>query len=336
MKNITVFTVLVINFFCTQPVMALDNETYAVTLSPRFGMVYGQAEEIVYPYNTIAPMLSQLLWDINSVFYYGFLLELSRLDPREKWGFFAGFSLRNGIPGSSGFIENRDWQSTIHADLTDYSIHDNHIRELMLLDFAAGVSFPLNRWLFKTSVNVSFIRLSFFGTDGQGEYARQSGSLFHPITDDPDVLLFSGKVISYTQEWLYIAPAFSIGYFFRENFLAELSFIVTPLILCNALDEHKGSYAWDVKNQAEALTRNAQFRDYMQGGIMLEPGLMISYVIDRRFTVFWEISWRYINRTRGIAYSRNPIGFGNYFPALEPSGAGLSGLHNGIGLKVTL
>jgi outer membrane protease len=114
MRNITVFAVLVIILNCAP--LAAQEETpaqpYALSTWTSFGTFLGQSEEIVYPPpNHPAELYSQLLWDIVPVFYYGFSLDFSRAQPLEKWGFFATFSLRNGIPGKSGKLEDRDWLS---------------------------------------------------------------------------------------------------------------------------------------------------------------------------------------------------------------------------------
>jgi len=326
--NITVFAALVIIFCATQPIQA--QESYAVSFSPLFGMVHGHAEELVYPgENHKAPLLSELLWDMKPVFYYGFSLDLSQVDPRERWGFFADFSLKHGIPGMSGSMEDRDWRSVVNANLTDYSKHDNHSREMFLLDVRGGLSFPFRRlMLLKAYVNVSFMRFRFIGMDGYGIYALESGGegsgIFDSIIDnshrEED---YSGeKVISYTQEWLTFAPGVSFGYFFHRNFFAELSFLASPLVLCVDLDEHKPP-------------ENTQYQDLMQGGILIEPGLRLSYAASKWLEISWEFSWRHISGTKGVTYSRKPIGTGTWVQAGQ-AGAGLSIINTALVFKLRM
>ena len=324
MRNITAFTVLVIILCCGPPVMAQEQLNYTVSLKPLFGFVSGQAEEIVYPSSRFqAPLHSLLLWDMKPVVYYGFLLDFSQVEPMNTWGGFATFSLKYGIPGPSGIHDNSDWLSVENAGLTHFSRHDNHTRELFFLDFTSGFSFPLNCALFlRTYLQVSFIRMSFFGMDGYGIYARSSGNdTYHPISDDPRKETFEGKVISYTQEWFYAAPGVSLGYFYDDNFLIELSFMASPLILCSALDEHK--------------TTNFQYRDQMWGGILFEPGIRLSLALGKWFDISWELSWRYINGTKGMTYQRRPIGTGTYVQG-GAAGAGLSIINTGLGFRVRL
>jgi hypothetical protein len=179
------------------------------------------------------------------------------------------------------------------------------------------------------------MRLSFFGMDGYGVYARQSSQgRFHPITDNPNRFTFEGKVISYTQEWLYFAPGISLGYFLHERFFTELSFLISPLILCAALDEHKRviirSEDGDIR-----YGRAIQFSDHMRGGLMIEPGLRLSFAINNRMGISWELSWRYIRGTRGDSYNR-PIGSGTYVKGANDAGAGFSIINTALCFRVTL
>jgi len=230
--------------------------------------------------------------------------------------------VKSGISGPSGVMEDRDWMSKENAELTHFSSHDNITKEIFLLDFSAGLSFPFaNVLLVKTFVNISYMNFRFYGEDGYATYARPLGSgKYAPIDDAPIEFTFKGKVISYSQEWFYAAPGVSLGYGYKELLLAEISFMVTPLVLCDGLDEHK--------------TTKIQFRDRMTGGIMLEPGFRFSVAATRWLAVSCDVSWRYISGTRGLSYYR-PIGIGNYQQEGE-AGSGLSILNTALLLKVRL
>ena len=314
MKNITVFTVFVILFF-TQSAFAQENipGNYAFSFSPCFGMIYGHSEELVYPQYTKAALLSELLWDMKPVLYYGLLLDFSRTGPTKQNGFFSTLSLKFGIPGSSGKMEDRDWQSIENNALTDYSKHDNVTRKMFLLDFSAGFTFPFSdTLLFKPFIIISVMRFKFSASNGYGYYTWK----------DPPHEDFSGKkVINYTQEWTTIAPGVSLGYYFLENFFAEMSFKISPLIFCTGSDEH--------------LTTNAQFRDNVQGGLFIEPGAALSLAWNKRIAFSFDFSWRYISRTKGPTYKRSPIGTGKYMQ-VGTAGAGLSVFDTGLFLKITL
>jgi len=323
MRILTVFTVFVIIIFRAFPVQAQINKDYSLSLSPQSGLLYGHAEEIVYPPpDAKAPLLSQLLWDMKPVFYYGFLMDFSPVRPAEKPRFFSGLSLKFGIPGRSGVMEDSDWMSKENAELTNFSTHDNFTKEIFLLDFSAGVSFPFFNALFvKTFVNISYMNFRFNGENGYITYARKLGDgKYAPINDDPVEMSFNGwgKVIGYRQEWFYAAPGVSVGYGYKNYFSAEISFMASPLVLCTGLDEH--------------ILTNTQFRDYMTGGCLLEPGFKFYWAAGKRLGISCDISWRYIYGTRGPSYNR-PTGIGNYRQEGE-AGAGLSILNAALLFKV--
>jgi outer membrane protease len=334
MNNVPVFAVFVLFFFSQlvfgqEPSGPQERETstYAFSLQPFFGVIHGQSEEIVYPDNTKAPLLSQLLWDMKPVFYYGLQMDFSRAEPMDKWGFFSSLSLKFGIPGQSGNMEDRDWQSVENTDLTNYSIHDNFIREMFLLDFSAGFTVPFLRvLLLKAFVNVSYMNFRFSGFGGHYKYARiktrnphsNIPETFYPIDDNPDTGSFSEKVINYSQDWLIAAPGVSFGYLFLKRFFAELSFQISPLIFCSDLDEH--------------LRTKVQYRDYMRGGLLIEPGAELSFACNNWITLSFEFSWRYISRTKGETFQRT-YGTGDYSRS-GTAGAGLSVADYGLFLKV--
>jgi outer membrane protease len=329
MRILTVFTVFVIFFCRALPVSAQENKDYSFSLCPQLGVFYGHVKELVYPTNTKAELLSLLLWDMKPVFYYGFLMDFSPVKPMEKWRFFSFLSMKFGIPGPSGRMIDKDWQSIENAELTNFSAHDNITKEIFLLDFSAGVSFPFfNALLVKAFINISYMNFRFNAENGYMIYARPlGGGKYAPIDENPINDTFSGTVISYYQEWFHAAPGVSVAYAYKEYFLVEIFFMITPLVLCNDLDEHKET--------DDHKGKNIQFKDNMKGGIMLEPGFRFSYTASKWLGISCDISWRYISGTRGPAYMRSPIGTGNYMPAGE-AGAGMSVLNIALLLKVRL
>ena len=329
MKNITVFAVLVIILFCAQPALSQGwNDSFAFSVAPVFGFFYGQAEEIVYPPSGyIAPYLSQLLYNMKTVFYYGLLMDFSKIEAADKWNLFASLSLKLGIPGESGFHENFDWQSVQNDALTNYSWHYNTTKELFLLDFTAGVSFPLRYGLHISALaGVSYKRFSFYGMGGGTEYARelppQGSGIYAPITDNPETSSIppDKKVINYSQDWMVFSPGVLLKYYFLKAFSAEISFMISPFIICADLDEH--------------LVRKIQFRDYTRGGLYLEPGARIAYAAGKWVELSLEYSWQYITGTRGGTYSKS-YGRGYYLQGGE-AGTGLWLMDTGLYVKIRL
>jgi outer membrane protease len=316
MRNITVFAVLVIMLGCAPFAAAQETplKSYALSSWTSVGIFLGQAEEIVYPPSGYkAKMFSQLLWDIKPVFYYGLSLDFSRARPMEKWGFFATLSLKNGIPGKSGKMEDRDWQSKESDTLTDFSVHDNFTKELFVFDASTGFSFPFNQTLLKTYVTMSYTRFSFTGQYGHGTYS---------MDDDPYYSSFADweKVINYTQTWLTTAPGISlISYFNRFYF--EFSFAIGPLLFCTGVDEH--------------LTNSRVFKDYMRGGVFIEPGFHFSFIAGRRLEFSLDSSWRYMGGARGLTWYGTQIGTATLIQQGE-AGARLSLFNIGLCMKIRL
>jgi outer membrane protease len=315
MKNITVFTVLVIMLHCAQFAFTQEESSasYAVSTWPEFGMLFGQAKEIVFPFDTKAELLSLLTWDIKPVFYYGLALDFSRAQPLARWGIFANLSLKNGLPGISGKMEDQDWMSKEYTSLTHYSVHDNFTEKLFFFDISAGFSFPLKHiLLMKTYLTVSYMYVSFYAENGYYEYTPPFGDgKKHPI---------NGKVINYTQDWLIITPGLSLGYFFNTRFYTELVFQISPLVFCNDLDEH--------------LKTGIQYRDYMRGGLFIEPGLHFSYIVGKRLELSLKFTWRYIDGTKGETYAGALST--QIFEQQGEAGAGLSVIGTGLCLKIRL
>jgi outer membrane protease len=265
---------------------------------------------------------------MKPVFYHGLRTDFSRINPTEKHGFFSNLSLKFAIPGLSGKMEDRDWESVENDALTKYSIHDNFTREMFLLDFSAGLTFPFLRvMLLKAYVSVLYMNFCFSGFDGHYQYAKEippkSGSgIFHPIDDNPDTGSYDGKVINYAQKWLAVSPGVSFGYYFLKRFFAELSFRISPLILCADLDEHLTD------------ATNTQYRDYMQGGLLIEAGAALAFSFNNWIALSLEFSWRYIGGTKGDTFLR-AYGTGDY-SQLGMAGAGLSVFDTGFFLRIRL
>ena len=327
--------VLVIIVFCIPPVMAQEN--YTLSAIPQFGIFYGQAEEIVYPPPSTYPLkgnrdyLSQLLWEMKPVFYYGLDLDFSRVQPMDRIGFYSVLSLKTAIPGKSGNMEDRDWQSKVNNALTNYSVHDNFTEEIFWLDASLGLSLPIRHlFLLKMQLCYSYMRFCFYGMDGYMIYAKEiSSGVFEPIGDAPVVSLNGfGKVISYTQEWFIFSPGFSFGMDFLKYFYFELFFQISPVILFVDIDDH--------------LMTKVQYKDYLMGGVFLEPRAAISFTPNKWLSVSFETSYRGIFLTRGATYKRNilpddnPLNTESYYVQLGEAGAGLSIISFRLLLKIRL
>jgi len=308
-----------------EPTQKKQTSSYTLSAWTSFGIFYGQVSEIVSPPSDHkAELLSELLWDMKPVFYYGLSLDFSRVQPWEKWGFFATLSLKNGIPGKSGEMEDRDWDSIENNALTHYSIHDNITNTLFFCDVSAGFSFPLNQFLLlKAYVAMSYMRFSFTGQYGYGTYARQiTDGKYASIDDNPSYVSFDNweKVITYTQNWLTVAPGIAAGFYY-SRFYFEWSLSISPLVSCTGVDEH--------------ITTSAQYKDYMKGGLFVEHGSQFSFIANRRLEFSLDFSWRYMGGARGDTWVSSPIGTATSVQEGK-AGAGLSLFNFGLCMKIRL
>ena len=266
-----------------------NTRKYSFGIAPLFGIVHGQSIELVYPTNTKGKFLSELLWDIKPVFYLGLEFEVKPKKIMNELGFLASAAVKIGIPGDTGIMEDRDWQSIENNALTNFSSHTNKTNEFYWIDLVAGISVPLKYSYIAPYISGSWMRFSFAGRDGYRRYARTSGKgTYYPINDNPDTGDFTGKVIEYEQNWFLLAPGFTIGTDILSPFSFNLSFQISPLIYCMAVDQH--------------LLIGDTYYDFTSFGLFLEPKINVSYKF-KMLDFSLEFAYRYIN-SRGKTYKR--------------------------------
>jgi outer membrane protease len=315
MKNITALTILVITISVFSPnnyihCQETEKRNYGFSIGLQSGFVRGQALEVVYPVpgETMGELLSELRWDMKNIYYLGIKMDIARIDTLSAPGFYSSLSFKAGLPADSGVIENRDWMSNENNALTHFSSHTNRTNQFFTLDAAIGISVPVNSFFFfRPFIGGSWMRFSFTGRDGHLKYARVKGfNAYFPIDDNPIIRQLEGELIRYEQNWLLITPGLSVGAKILQ-FSFDLSFRASMFTYCAATDEH--------------IARRTIFKDYTRLGLFLEPGLSISYSIQRvEFSL--EAAYRHIGRTRGLTYiSEND---GAYYVAANKAGAGLS------------
>jgi len=275
-----------------------QEKNYALSYATSIGFVYGQALELVYPTNTAAKFLSELRWEMKPVFYVGQQLEFGRTNIMSAPGFFSSAAIKIGFSQDSGKHENRDWTS-MHTDaLTHFSSHTNRTREFYWLDVSAGISIPVRNFLYiKLFVNGSWMYFDFTGRNGHGVY--------------PDgYISFEGmEVIRYRQNWMLAAAGLSIGTKIISPLTFELSFQISPLTYCYAIDNHY------------LRIPPRTFYDYTSGGLFLEPKGSVSFNI-KRIDISLEAAYRHIENTKGVTYIKDK-GSAPY-KSTNKSGAGLS------------
>jgi len=301
-----IFVIIIYLLSAINPIYSQDNEQnpYSFSIGTGFGVLYGQVLEMVYPgpEGSKGKFLSELTWDMKPVCYVGFNADFGLTDILSKPGFFFSLAIKAGIPGNSGNMEDRDWQSIKNGNLTNFSRHENETNEFIWIDLSVGASFPLKYLYIKAFINGSSMRYSFTGRNGYYKYAeRISDGIYGPIEIAPEIPIH-GKVISYQQDWFLLAAGCSIGTNILYPFSFDLSFQLSPYTYCEATDNH----IYNV------------FKDYTRLGLFIEPKGGISLDV-KKFKFLLEASYRYISNTKGETYANNYL-------APNKAGAGLSAM----------
>jgi len=331
MKNITALTVLVIiilSFFnvFTAHCQEKENErNYGFSFGTQFGFIHGKALEYVYsqPGETASDILSELTWEMKPVFYYGLQLDFGYVNIMKGPGFFASVSIKAGVLGDSGFLEDRDWMSAENTDLTHFSRHTNKTSEYYSLDAVVGASIPIWQIYLKPFISGSWMHFSFAGRDGYVKYAREKSFdifgnpvSYYPIDDNPREGTLSGDVIRYQQNWYLLAAGVSVGTKILHPFSFELSFQISPLTYCAAIDNHLDK------------SKTIDYYDFTSWGLFLEPSANVSFTYEKIEFLF-ETSFRYIGRTIGESYT----GINDSVFLNGQAGAGLSFLDSRLLVK---
>jgi outer membrane protease len=305
-KNISilpVFFIIVFSLSAINTVFCQDKEQkekYGLTLGTGFGFSYGQVFELVYSnsWETKNELLSELIWDMKPIFYFGLYADLGLNDIMSRTGFFSSLSFKAGIPADSGVLEDRDWMYPSNSDITRFSSHTNKTDEFFWLDIAVGVSFPVKSFFYiKPFLSGSWMHFAYTGRDGYGIYNDW----------DPKEVKFSGECITYLQDWLLAAAGFSVGTTILYPFIIDFSFQISPFTYCASTDDH--------------LLIGSVYRDLTSWGLFLEPKGKVSYEY-KRLRVSLEFLYRFIGNTKGKSYT-NVENTGFYLGPNE-AGAGFS------------
>jgi outer membrane protease len=290
-----------------------------ISFGAAFGVLYGQAEEIVYTNSYSDNFLSQLLWDMKPLFYAGPAVEYILRNRSLNFGFFIDASVKWGIPEMyTGVMEDRDWTNSNYPSwLTHYSVHNNITNSAMLIEANLGVTFSINKnMMLKPAIAYRF--MSFSWTAG-------SGSILYPSTENnPNGHFYlevtDQDVIRYQQEWHIFAPALSFYGQFNRFFSAEIAIKASPLLSFSAKDEH--------------ILRELVFRSSYANGFFLEPSLVFSWMPFDWGTISLSASYRHISGPRGdVQIEEQGIALG---AARNTDGSGYAVFDIGIIAKLRL
>jgi outer membrane protease len=299
------------------------------------GILYGQAEEIVYRNSQSPDYLSQLLWDVKPLAYAGAGLSFTMNELRDAPGFYTNISFKAGIPLRTGRMEDRDWLNSLdHSILTNYSASDNYTTRAFLTDLALGVSIPLKHQdrilaFLKLEGAVSYMYFNWMARDGYYQYDEAGG--WDP--SDPQVPLY-GEQAAYYQHWLTVSPGIAVTIPIRSRWQIEVSLNAAPgSIWVWDLDKHVGMERTLQNNPSLNQNRPTEFQDRSTGGVLLESGLEVSYSFNERLALTGAVSYRHIRNSRGDSRNRRTGGVYSSW-GYNLAGAGFRALDAGLTLKV--
>ncbi|MDR2608318.1 MAG: omptin family outer membrane protease [Treponema sp.] len=326
MKNIPVFFFFVIiagTLFAEEPVPPGKSFPYTLSLSQSAGFLYGHGEERVYKED--GALLSQLLWEMKPLFYYGAGLDFSRNNKYENTGFSTALSLKAGFPSLSGIMEDRDW-NTQDGELSNYSTHYNYTEGALILDYRAGLSIPLySRLLLELYLGFSWMHFNWIARDGYILYPKdQYGSYLDGTALGPDAEKdpYDGPAIGYSQDWLLIFPGAGLSLPLNRFFAIAFSFRWSPLIFCEARDDH--------------FATKTEYSDSMNFGLYLEPRAEISFMPKERLLLSLYCSWRKLEANPGDTISRKTgVNTGDTTAGMaNAAGAAWNTIDSGIGITI--
>jgi outer membrane protease len=289
------------------------------------GLLYGYGEEIVYKYPEKDIHLSQLLWNMKPLFYAGGVLDFSRVNPMEGPGFLASLSLKSGFPGTTGIMEDRDWNAPGDV-LSNYSRSDNYTNRALLFDGLLGMTIPLKSFALLTLYwGFSWMSFQWTGRDGYLKYPRDQWGNYQydqPLDDSVDEVAMIGPSITYSQDWFFTYPGLALRIPLPRRFGVEFSFQISPLVFCFARDNH--------------LLAADEYEDYVFGGLCLEPRGNITFAPTGRFELSLYAAYRFIKGARGDSYSRDTGAGknGEFYQQSQNAGAAFYALDSGVSFKI--
>jgi outer membrane protease len=298
-------------FVCLFPFTVFAEEKQSglgFTVTPSFGMLYGQAKEIVYKYPPRSDMLeSELQWDIMPLFYVGLAADFGPVDNFSEHGIIGSLSFKMGIPQRTGIMEDRDWED-MHwlpsGTLTKYSRQDNFTERTILADLSLGYSFPSYNFIaLGINLDFSYMHYNWIAKYGIFQYLKPGQTWADEIPKIPwdkmqdyfqDAYIpEDGKMISYTQNWFILSPGVFIKFRLGRFFSLNGNFNYSPLIYCEDRDDHLARKPIKI------------FQDYLYYGHYLKGGGGLTFSPLDNLDIILFLSYSSIFDSRGDAYFDN-------------------------------
>ena len=318
------------------------NTNYRLSLSPLFGMLWGQAAFLLYNPDR-DQYASELLWDLKPLWYVGLAVDFGPQDPFRRGGFGAAASLKFGLPLRTGHMEDRDWIDRDYDYLTHFSRHYAFSQSAIMLDVCAGYTWVLGHSLaLRLYGAYSYMRFSWMAEDGFIQYASRrcecatlfgcNCNLFHPWDENIPKRPIFGPGVRYVQNWHIVSPGISLKGRIGNNFTWQGGFRYTPLVFCIHLDDHH--------------FRDISFSGRFAFSHFFEGSGRFTFSPNERLELSLAAAYRHIARMRGNAYVHfNGLGphpedprfvGGNIVRNFFDGGAGFSALDVRLAARIRL
>lgn len=243
-----------------------------LNLEPCFGLLFGEAHEIVYSGSYV---VSELVWPMVPIAFGG-----AKLDMKSGSGFMARLDIKAGLPGHFGTITDSDY---LNGDgiKTHFSAHDCYTERAILLDAKVGWAFPIDPQLEASlMVAFSFMDLKWSAKDGYLQYPPETSAPYTPWSSSTPKTAAYGTGIIYEQ--IYFIPGVFLGTDWLISRFARLhaGFLYSPAVACNDVDNHEFT--------------GADYYEKMSGGSLVEPSLQLEWNPTPQSTLSFVISYRSI------------------------------------------
>lgn len=265
----------------------------AISLDLTMGVLSGGATELIYDPNVDGSSykMSELDWASRPLVYWGLTANFNL-----SAGFYASFAVKSGIGGKTGYMQDSDWQNWDGVK-TNFSEADSYTDQALILDIEGGYDFNIADSLkVGPFLKLGYLNFQWSARNGYLQYAPE----YYPTTDSSDnyvygpytpisgntpVIYVSGIGIVYQQSCFYPSIGLRATYTPWRRLTLVASFAVAPSVSMTETDNH--------------VERGIIFTSTMNGGIVLEPRLVLRYQLSRVTTFGIDVSYIKIENLKG-------------------------------------
>lgn len=270
----------------------LWSQNIKLSFDNEIGVMSGYIYEYVYEYMQMADgsnshLLSKLEWDFKNVFYIG---EKINFDTTKN--FHLDLQAKVGILGLYGTMQDYDWMDIYYPDnLTNYSIHDNCLKDYTLLAVNTGynIKLPLQT-TFTPSVNFSLESITFTGIGGSYHYQKTDSHNNYINKWDDGSFSKDSEVIQYQQNNISCKFGFMLINTLIPYVNISFSFFAAPFFSLDCIDTH--------------FLKNTMFWDALQNGTLYEGQAKVGVTL-KKGTLYFAVGTQYIPKMKGATHSKS-------------------------------